>query len=311
MTTMKAVRLHKFGGPDVLIYEDAPKPEVGEGEILLQVKAAGVNPVDWKTREGYLEQMMPHTLPLILGLDAAGIVEAVGPGVTQCVPGDKVVAHLTMDRDGAYAEYVIAKAEFTAPKPPFVDFVTMASLPVAAVTAWKSLFTTGGLEAGQTVLIHAASGGVGTMAVQLAKWKGARVIGTASAKNHDFVLSLGADEVIDYNAVKFEDVVKSVDVVFDTIGGDTQERSFGVLKPNGILVSIVSTPSEETAKAHGVRASHVWGLPDGPILHELVRLVASGDLKPVIATTMPLAEARRAQELGETNHTRGKIVLTV
>lgn len=311
MTTMKAIRIHRFGGPEVLIYEEAPKPEAEEGEVLLQIKAAGVNPVDWKIRAGYLEQMMPHTLPLILGLDAAGIVEAVGPGVTQCAIGDEVVAHLTMDRDGAYAEYAVAKADFTAPKPPSANFVTLAALPVAAVTAWKSLFTVGGLEAGQTVLIHAAAGGVGTMAVQLAKWKGAKVIGTASAKNHDFVQSLGADEVIDYNAVKFEDVVQNVDVVFDTMGGDTQERSWGVLKPNGILVSIVSQPSEETAKAQGVRSAHVWGSPDGPILHELVALVASGDLKPVIATTFPLAEARRAQELGETNHTRGKIVLTV
>ena len=309
--TMKAVRLHEFGGPEVLKYEDAPKPEPGAGEVLLRVKAAGVNPVDWKTREGHLEQRVKHTLPLTLGLDAAGIVEAVGPGVTTATPGDEVVAHLDAARNGAYAEYAVVKAEFVVVKPKPADFVTMASLPVAAVTAWRMLFESGHLEAGQTVLIHAASGGVGTMAVQMARWKGAHVVGTASGKNRDFVLGLGADEFIDYTATPFETVVHEADLVLDTLGGETQERSWGVLKPGGILVSIVAPPSEATAKAHGVRSAFVWGAPDRAILTKIVELVESGALEPVIAETLPLSEARRAQELGETNHTRGKIVLTV
>jgi len=311
MPTMKAVRLHQFGGPDVLVYEDAPRPEPKDGEVLLQVKAAGVNPVDWKIRAGYLEQMLHSTLPLILGLDAAGIVAAVGPGVTGFQPGDEVYAHLSWMRDGAYAEYAVVSAEFVVAKPASADFVTMASLPVAAVTAWKCLFETGGLEAGQTVLIHAAAGGVGTMAVQIAKWKGVRVIGTASAKNQEFVRELGADEVIDYNATRFEEAVSNVDVVLDAMGGDTQERSWSVLKPGGILVSIVSPPSEETARAHGVRASFVSGMPDRAILVSLAELVESGALKPITAATLPLAEARRAHELSESGHTRGKIVLQV
>lgn len=311
MATMKAVRLHEFGGLDVLVYEDAPRPEPKDGEVLLQVKAAGVNPVDWKIREGYLEQTVKHTLPLILGLDAAGVITAVGPGVTEFKPGDAVYAQLDWAHDGAYAEYAVVKVEFVVAKPISADFVTMASLPVAAVTAWKSLFETGGLEAGQTVLIHAAAGGVGTMAVQLAKGKGVRVIGTASAKNQDFVRELGADEVIDYNAVRFEEAASNVDVVLDTMGGDTQERSWGVLKPGGILISIVSPPSEETAKAHGVRGGFVSGTPDRAILVTLAELVESGALKPIIAATLPLAEARRAHELSESGHTRGKIILQV
>lgn len=310
MTTMNAVRIHEFGGPEVLKYEEAPRPEPGAGEILLEVKAVGVNPVDWKIREGVMEGEMKHTLPLILGIDAAGIVAAVGPGVSEFAPGDEVFAALDMARNGCYAEYAVIKTETVAAKPASLDFVTAAALPVAGVTAWQCLFDTADLQAGQTVLIHGASGGVGTMAVQLAHWKGARVIGTASAQNKEFLEKLGADEVIDYHATRFEDVVSGVDVVLDTQGGETQQRSWGVLKPDGILVSTVSPPGD-AANAHGVRGEFLFAHPDTAVLTQLANLVASGDLTPIIATTLPLAEARRAQELSATGHTRGKIVLTV
>ncbi len=308
---MNAVRIHEFGGPEVLKYEEAPRPEPGAGEILLEVKAVGVNPVDWKIREGEMEDQMKHTLPLIPGIDAAGIVAAVGPGVTEFAPGDEVFAALDMARDGSYAEYAVVKTQTVAAKPASVDFVTAAALPVAGVTAWQCLFETAHLQAGQTVLIHGASGGVGTLAVQLAHWKGARVVGTASAQNKEFLQKLGADEVIDYHATRFEDVVSGVDVVLDTQGGDTQERSWGVLKPGGSLVTTVPPPPSDAAKAHGVRGEFLFAHPDTAVLAQLAALVASGDLTPIIATTLPLAEARRAQELSATGHTRGKIVLTV
>lgn len=308
---MNAVQIHEFGGPEVLKYEEAPRPEPGAGEILLQLKAVGVNPVDWKIREGEMEGMMKHTLPLILGVDAAGIVAAVGPGVTEFAPGDEVFATLDMARNGSYAEYAVVKTETVAAKPASVDFVTAATLPVAGVTAWQCLFDSANLQAGQTVLIHGASGGVGTMAVQLAHWKGARVIGTASAQNKEFLEKLGADEVIDYHATRFEDVVSGVDVVLDTLGGDTRERSWGVLKPGGILVTTVPPPPGDAAKAHGVRGEFLFAQPGTAVLTQLAALVVSGDLTPVIATTLPLAEARRAQELSAAGHTRGKIVLTV
>lgn len=311
MTTMKAVRLHEFGGPEVLKYEEAPRPEPGAGEILLEVRAIGVNPVDWKIREGEMEGMMKHTLPLILGIDAAGVVAAVGPGVTEFAPGDEVFAMLDMTRDGSYAEYAVVKTETVAAKPASVDFVNAAALPGVGVSAWQCLFDIADLQAGQTVLIHGASGGVGSMAVQLAHWKGARVIGTASAQNKEFLEKLGADEVIDYHATRFEDVVSGVDMVLDTQGGDTQERSWGVLKPGGILVTTVPPPPGDAAKAHSVRGEFLFAQPNTAVLTQLANLVASGDLTPVIATTLPLAEARRAQELSATGHTRGKIVLTV
>jgi len=305
------VRLHEFGGADKLIYEDAPKPSPGPGEVLVRVHAAGVNPADWKVREGYFEAMIPHALPLILGWDVSGTIEAVGDGVTEWAVGDVIWANLDIARDGAYAEYVVARAEILARKPDGLSHVEAASLPVAALTAWQSLFEVGGLQAGQTVLIHAAAGGVGSVAVQLAHAHGVHVIGTASARNHDYLQDLGADDLIDYNAARFEDVAKNVDVVLDTMGGETQARSWGVLKPGGILVSLVGPPDADAAKAHNVRAAFWSARSDARDLDKIAAFLSEGKLKPTLGATFPLADARRAHEQSESGHTRGKIVLEV
>ncbi len=302
--------MHVYGGPEVLKYEDAPRPKAGPGEVLIRVRAAGVNPVDWKIREGYLKQILGHPLPLILGWDLSGVVEGTGPGVTRLRVGDEVYSRPDISRDGAYAEYIAVKESEVALKPRSIDHTHAAAIPLAGLTAWQSLFDAAQLNSGQTVLIHAAAGGVGSFAVQLAKWKGARVIGTASKRNHDFLRTLGADETIDYTAARFEDVAHHVDVVLDTMAGDTQTRSWKVLKKGGILVSILTPPSPEEAAAHGVRQAFVFVQPNASQLAEIAKLVDSGKLKAILETLLPLSEARRAQEISAGGHARGKIVLT-
>lgn len=308
MTDMKAVRIHTYGGPEVLQYEEAPRPAVQDGELLVRVQACGINPVDWKVREGYMKDVWPAQFPLILGCDVAGTVEHVGANVTEFAAGDAVYALVP---SGGYAEYAAFPAAIAARKPETLDFVQTASLPVAALTAWQALFDHAHLEAGQSVLVHAASGGVGHLAVQFAKNKGAHVVATASARNHAFVRSLGADEILDYNTTKFEDVVHNMDVVFDTMGGDTQERSWGVLKPGGILVSIVSPDTEMQAKAHNRRGLNMHAEANAAQLAEIATLIDAGKVKPHVERTFPLAEARAAQEMSEKGHVRGKIVLRV
>ena len=311
MENMKAVRIHNYGGPEVLKFEDAPRPRASSGEVLIRVHAAAVNPVDWKIRAGYLKDRIAYVLPFIPGWDVSGVVEATGPEVMKFKKGDEVYARPDITRNGAYAEYIVVKATEVALKPRSIDHVHAAAIPLAALTAWQAIFDAAGLSAGQKILIHAAAGGVGGFAVQLAKWKGAHVIGTASARNQAFLRELGVDEPIDYEKAKFEDVVRDVDVVFDTIGGDTQQRSWKVLKKGGILVSIISQPSEKEAAKHGVRLGYVFVQPNAAELAEIAKLVDSGKVKPVVETVLPLSEARRAQELSETGHTRGKIVLKV
>ncbi|MGE5296650.1 MAG: NADP-dependent oxidoreductase [Solirubrobacterales bacterium] len=311
MATMKAVRMHSYGGPEVLVYEDVPRPRAGKGDVLVQVYAAGVNPVDWKVREGYAKDRLGQNLPLILGWDVSGVVEEVGPGVSRLKVGDAVFSRPDSSRDGAYAEYIAIRESLVALKPKSVDHVHAAAIPLAAMTAWQALFDVGGLARGQRVLIHAAAGGVGTYAVQLAKWKGAYVFGTASTRNQEFLHSLGADSAIDYQSVAFETVVEDVDVVFDTIGGETQARSWSVLKKGGILVSIVQPPSEKEAAAHGVRQAFHYLDPKLSELEEIGRLVDAGKVRPIVDTVLPLSEARRAHEMSQTGHTRGKIVLKI
>lgn len=308
---MKAVRIHSFGGADTLVYEDAPLPTLGPGDALVRVAAAGVNPVDWKVREGYLEEVLPHTLPLIPGWDLCGVVEAVGADVTEVQVGDAVFADAEIARDGAYAEYIAVKAALLAPQPKTLSPVEAASLPIAALTAWQCLFETANLQSGQTVLIHAAAGGVGSLAVQFAKWKGARVIGTASTRNHEFLRGLGADDLIDYTAAHFDEVVRDVDVVFDTMGYETLARSWDVLKPGGFLVGIVSVPDPEEARRRGVRSAYVFARSDASDLSAIAALVDAGTVKPIVGEVLPLAEARRAHEISEGKHVRGKIVLEV
>jgi NADPH:quinone reductase-like Zn-dependent oxidoreductase len=313
---MKAVRIHEYGGPEVLLYEDTPLPEAAEGDVRIRVHAAGINPIDWKIRQG-LRKNLPYALPLILGWDVSGTVESVGRGVTAFGVGDGVFARPDIARNGAYAEYIAVRASEVASKPRSIDHVHAAAIPLAAVTAWQALFEAmppyvgAGLSKGQTVLIHGAAGGVGSFAVQLAKWKGARVVATGSAANEGFLRDLGADEIIDYTKRRFEDVVQGMDVVFDTVGGDTQERSWSVLKPGGFLVSIAGPPSAELAKKHGARGSHVFMQPNAAQLTEIARLVDAGHVRPVVADVIPLEEARRAHEMSQTGHVRGKLVLAV
>src|SRR2546430_10272701 len=246
--TMKAVQIHAFGGPEVMQYEDVPQPQPKANEILVRVHAAGVNPVDWKIREGHLS----GALPMIMGIDFSGVVESVGAGVTKYRSGDAVFGQVA-DESGSYAEYAVAMESDIARKPEGLDHIRAAALPVAGLTPWQALFDTANLSAGQKVLIHGAAGGVGSFAVQFAKWKGARALGTASGDHVEQVRQLGADEVIDYRKTKFEEVARDVDVVLDTIGGETQERSWQVLKRGGVLVSLVQPPSVEKAAARGAR----------------------------------------------------------
>lgn len=308
---MKAVRIHSYGDPEVLTYEDAPLPAIAEDDVLIRVHAAAINPVDWKIRQGHLQGFLNHPLPLILGWDVSGVVEAVGANVTSLKPGDEVYSRPNIERDGAYAEYVAVKASEVALKPKSVDHVHAAAVPLAGITAWHCLFEAAQLSAGQRVLIHAAAGGVGSYAVQFARWKGAYVIGTASARNRDFLLELGADEVIDYQSARFEEAIEPVDVVFDTIGGEVQERSWQVVKPGGILVSIISPPSEEQAAAHHCRSAYVFIQPRADWLTEMAQLIDAGQMKPIVDVILPLSQAAEAHRISQSGHTRGKIVLQV
>lgn len=311
--TIKAVQIHQYGDADRLSYEDIPKPEPQAGEVLIRVHAASVNPVDWKTRAGQgIARLLTDPFPLILGWDVSGVVEALGAGVTTFAVGDEVYGLIRFPQVGAaYAEYVTAPADHVTHKPTTLDHVQAAALPLVALTAWQSLFDAADLQAGQCVLIHAAAGGVGHIAVQLARWKGAYVIGTASGHNADFLQNLGVDEVINYQEQRFEDRVRDVDVVLDSVDPETQERSWQILKKDGILVSIRGTPSAATATAHGVRAYGVFVQPNPVQLAEITQLVDVGYVKPVIDSIFPLAEARRAHERGQQGHNRGKIVLQV
>jgi NADPH:quinone reductase-like Zn-dependent oxidoreductase len=308
---MKAVAMHAYGGPEVLKYEDAARPDPATGEVLVRVHAAAVNPVDWKVRAGHLKGFLNYSSPLIPGWDLSGVVEATGAGVTDWKQGDAVYARPDLRRNGAYAEYIAVRASELGHKPRSIDHVQASAIPLACLTAWQALFDAGGLKAGQRVLIHAAAGGVGTFAVQLAKWKGAHVVGTASERNHAFLRELGADEVIDYTKTNFEEVVRDVDVVLDTLAGQTRDRSWNVLKKDGILVSILGQPSPDDAAQRGVRAAGVFVEPNQAQLGEIAKLVDSGKLRPIIEAVLPLAQAARAHEMNQTLHTRGKIVLQV
>ena len=308
---MKAVRIHTYGGREVLVYEDAPRPVPAEGEVLIRVHASSVNPFDCAVRAGYLNSYFNYTLPLILGTDVSGTIEEVGAGVTNFAPGDSVYARAGVTRDGSYAEYVTVPATDVAMKPQSLDHLHAAALPHVTLTAWQALIEVAKLSEGQTVLIHAAAGGVGHMAVQLSKIRGAKTIGTASV-NLDRLQEIQVDESIDYSMNAFEDSVRDVDVVLDLVGGDTQQRSWAVMRPGGILIATVQPPSEETANAHGVRQHFVSTTPPiGEVLTEVAALVDSGQLNPHVSAVLPLHEIQKAHEMIEGKHTHGKIVLQI
>jgi NADPH:quinone reductase-like Zn-dependent oxidoreductase len=319
--TMKAVRYHDYGSPAVLCYEDAPIPEPGPGEVLVRVHAAGVNPADRQIRAG-LRFRLEKPFAFIPGCEVSGVVEQTGAEVTELGVGDEVYGMLRAF-GGGYADYAVAPADNLGRKPASLDHVHVAALPVAALTAWDALFEVGGLVAGQKVLIHAAAGGVGHLAVQLAKWRGAQVIGTASARNEAFLRELGVDTFINYRTTAFESVARDVDVVLDLIpreaddatdvlARETMARSWTVLRDGGIQVSICTNPVPDLEAARrGLRGAHADAQPGNDILNRIAGLVDEGKLRPDVGTILPLREARRAHELIQTGHTRGKIVLRV
>ena len=309
--TMKAVVIHEYGGPEVLKYEDVPRPEPKDDQLLVRVIAAGVNPVDGAIRSGMFDKEGHRTFPIILGGDVAGVVEKVGGKVTKFKAGDPVFACVSLDNSGGYAEYALVKEQEAAPMPKSLTYVEAAALPIAAVTAWQALVGTAKLSAGQTVLIHGGSGGVGSFAVQIAKARGAKVIATASTANQEFLKQLGADVAIDYTKQKFEDVAKDVDVVLDSIGKDTLSRSYGVVKKGGIIVSLVASPKEFELEKHGIRGTGLDVEPTSEELAEIGKLVDDKKIKVIVSQTFPLSEAVKAHEQVATRHTRGKIVLKI
>jgi NADPH:quinone reductase-like Zn-dependent oxidoreductase len=307
---MKAVRLHEAGGPDTLKYEDVEKPAAGPGQLLIRVKAAGVNPVDWKIRDGGMKGRL--TLPMTMGFELAGVVDAVGEGVKDFRAGDQVYTYLGVGGGGAYAEFAAVPAKDCAKKPAKASWTQAGGTPLAGLTAWQALFDHAKLDKGQTILIHGAAGGVGHFAVQFAAWKGAHVIATASAENAAFVKSLGAERVIDYKTEKFEDLVKDADAVFDIIGGDTLKRSYGVLKEGGYLVSIVAGPDKAELEKKKAKGTVFLVHPDARQLTEIAGLIDGGKVKVDVSAEFPLKEAGKAQEENKSGGKgRGKVVLTV
>jgi len=307
---MNVVRIDEFGGPEVVHVAEAPVPEQGPGELLVKIQAASVNPVDYKIRSGKYPAVQGDKLPYTLGRDLAGVVVACVPGETGFSIGEDVYAYVGIER-GCYGEFVVVKDSEACRKPSSIEYTVAAGVPLAGITAWQGLFRHGGLQSGQTVLIHGGSGGVGHLAVQFAKAKGAKVITTVSTKNVEFAQGLGADQVIDYKIEKFEEVVDGVDLVFDLIGGETQDRSWAVLKAGGVLVCTVQEPSQEQAKSHGVRAMRYTAEPSGPELCEIAALIDRGLVIPHISKLFFLREAASAIKLVESGNSRGKVVLTV
>jgi alcohol dehydrogenase len=332
---MKAAFIRRYGGNDVVELGELPAPQAGPGELLVAVQAASVNPVDFKIRDGMLKMIIPFGFPLILGNDFSGVVQAVGAGVTRFRPGDAVFARMDKRRIGAFAEFaVVAEADAVA-KPTNLTHIEAAAVPLAGLTAWQALFEIGGLKAGQKVLIHGGSGGVGTFAIQLAHHAGATVATTVGARNAELARRLGADIVIDYKTQRFEDVVSGYDLVLDTQAGDILHRSFAVLKRGGVLVSIAGKPdgrlvrefglnpllgvlldflsrkSLRLAKRHGVRYEYLFMHPSGEQLAQLGRLLAEGSVRTGIDKVFPLEQVREALAYCEAGHATGKVVVEV
>jgi NADPH:quinone reductase-like Zn-dependent oxidoreductase len=307
--TMKAIRIHRRGGPETLVYEDAPIPALQAGDALVRVHAAGISPAEftwhiWDTPDGR------SRIPFIPSHEVSGIVAALAPDVRDVEVGDAVYGLTDFFRDGGAAEYVAVRATELAPKPRSLDHASAAATPLSALTAWQALFDHARLTPRQRVLIHGAAGGVGSFAVQIARWRGAHVIATASARNVDFVRKLGADDVIDYSATPFETAASDVDVVLDPIGGTTTEKSWSVLRPNGLLVTIVRQPPEWTAN-QAAKGLFFLVEPSRTQLSELSRLIDAGIVRPVVEAVLPLDQAREAYERGIREHPRGKLVLGV
>src|SRR5438128_5732523 len=309
--TMKAVVIHEYGGPEVLKYEDVARPEPQDDQLLIRVIAAGVNPVDGMIRSGMFAKEGSRAFPIILGGDIAGVVENVGSKVTKFKAGDPVFAYVSLDNSGGYAQYALVTEREAAPKPKSLTYVEAAAVPVVAMTAWQALVDTAKLSAGQTVLIHGGSGGVGSFAIQIAKARGAKVIATASTRNQDLLKQLGADVEVDYTQQKFEDIAKDVDVVLDSVGKDTLARSYGVVKKGGFIVTLVARIDQAELDKHWIRGASLGVEPTSNELAEIGKLIDEKKIRVIVSQTFPLSEAVKAQEQVATGHTRGKIVLKV
>ncbi len=309
---MKAVMMNSYGNSDILQYLDAGIPIVQSDEIVVQVYYAGVSPFDAHVRAGWFQKSTDYQLPITLGWELSGVVTAVGDKVKKFKVGDAVFAHPSVYRNGgAYAEFVAVKESEAALKPQTVSHEQAAAVSMNSLTAWQALFDTAKLAEGQTVLIHAAAGGVGHLAVQLAKWKGAKVIGTASARNREFLINLGVDQFIDHTSERFEELVKEVDVVLDVIGGDVLRKSFSITKKNGIIVSLVDFDLIKQASTLGMKGVNVTVEPNAEQLTRISELMVTGKLRAHIAQIFPLKEAQETHRLIDSGHVRGKILLKV
>lgn len=308
----RAVVINQYGGKDQLKESTVSLPELEENQVLVSVQATSINPIDWKLREGYLQQKYPWEFPIILGWDVAGVIVDVGQGVTNWQVGDKVFARPQTTRFGTYADYTIVNENLLVSIPDNISYKEAAAVPLAGLTAYQVLFDHGKLEAGQKVLIHAGSGGVGTFAIQLAKLQGAYVYTTASKKNHELLQSLGADETIDYHTTDFTEVVSQADLVLDALGGSKmQQQSMEVLKPHGYLISLSAIEDPSLAKEKQINAKGIWLDENGEQLQVLADHMKNDQLKSVLATSYPLSQKGiyQAHELSETNHAVGKIVI--
>lgn len=308
---MRALRLHTRSGPEGLVLEGAPVPEIGPREALIRVHAAGVTPTELTWNSTFTTKDKKDRLPVIPAFEVAGTVEEVMADAAGLTKGDAVYGLLDFWRDGAAAEYVVAKASDLAPKPKSLSFAYSAAIPLSGLTAWQSLFDYAKLSKGDTVLIHGAGGGVGTFAVQFAHWRGAHVFATCSREKADLVRGIGADRVIDYSSVKFQEELRGLDVVLDTVGGEVLESSWGVLRPGGSIVTIVGDVPEEKAAKSGVKGFSILVEPNREELVQIGRLVDAGEVKPVVDAVFPLSQAKEAFERGLSGHNRGKLVLSV
>jgi NADPH2:quinone reductase len=314
---MRAIAIENFGGPEMLKLMDLPRPTPCVGEVLIQIKAAGINPVDWKIRQGLFQGRLPHQFPIILGWDAAGVVQELGGGIKDIKVGDEIFAYCRKEtiHDGTYAEFINLTPNHLAPRPKNLSWEEAAAIPLSALTAYQSLFESLQLKRNEVILIHAGAGGVGGFAVQLAREAGAVVLSTASTHHHNYVLGLGAQEVIDYRTQNFSEAVlkkypEGIDAVFDTVGGDTQIQSLKVLKNGGRLTSLLALQSEAQQQSR-CKIGYVFVRPDSSQLKKLAKLFEEGKIKVQLAAVLPLEQAAKAQEMIETGHTQGKIVLRI
>jgi NADPH:quinone reductase-like Zn-dependent oxidoreductase len=304
---MKAIQIHQFGHADQMALERVPRPKTGKGLLLVKIHDAGVNPVDWKIREGYMKEVTPASFPYTMGQDFSGEVVETGEGVAAFRKGDKVFGFA----QGSYAEYALATPDGLARMPKSVDYETAAAIPTAGLTAWQIVMDIARISKNQTVLIHGAAGGVGSFAVQFAKKAGATVIATASRDDFSYLRELGAEQMIDYKSERFENIVNELDTVIDLVGGDTLKRSYGTLKKNGLVITTVGPADEAEADKHGVRVLQFVMKRNSGELEQIARLVDEGAIRPRISKIMSLKDAREAEDLSQMGHPHGKLILKV